>query len=489
MERAQPNLAVRQPLLHGMDDPVRSVVALRGARVDVAPRPLVRMEARDVGRVEVSLRRALDRPLGDSLRDPGRLLDPDRRDRPQVLHLRLAEKRHPVWRERQQTVDRMADACAFHGQDLGHQLERLLELRVEVLRRERQLGRRERGLLARRDVVGVHEDRPVRVRADLHVAPVLALVHVRVHVADDREGDLARGLLEERDRADGDHLVRRGRQRDRRPGHARDPRAPDAARDEDVLAVDRALVGVHTACSASLDVDARHLGAGEHACAASLGVLAHERAGSQRVDDVDARRVEGPEDHARVDEGDPLDRLLGREELASLLAPRERRRDAPVQLLHPLRRPRELDPAAPRRQLQLHVLSGALLRERRHLLRVVDGEDEVRRVARGAAGIRESSFLDQDEVGPAEPGQVVREAVADDARPDDDRLRGGGAHAPVKTRRMASPKSTTCRRIVSSARSASPSRIASSSSRWPSTACSSSRVRSSARYQMRSART
>ena len=57
---------------------------------------------------------------------------------------------------------------------------------VEVLLGERQLGRRQRRGLDRRDVVGVHQDRPVRVRADLQVAAVLALVHVRVHVADDR---------------------------------------------------------------------------------------------------------------------------------------------------------------------------------------------------------------------------------------------------------------------------------------------------------------
>ena len=41
--------------------------------------------------------------------------------------------------------------------DLGHQLERLLHLRLEVVLRERQLGRRQRRLLDRRDLVGVEQ--------------------------------------------------------------------------------------------------------------------------------------------------------------------------------------------------------------------------------------------------------------------------------------------------------------------------------------------
>ncbi len=54
--------------------------------------------------------------------------------------------------------------------------------------------------------------------------------------------------------------------------------------------------------------------------------------------------------------------------------------------------------------------------ELRHLLRVVDREDEVRGVAGRAAGVRERALVEQDEVAPAELGEVVGEAVADDAR-------------------------------------------------------------------------
>ena len=68
----------------------------------------------------------------------------------------------------------------------------------------------------------------------------------------------------------------------------------------------------------------------------------------------------------------------------------------------------------------LAVLARAVDRERRHLLGVVDREDEVRRVAGRAAGVGQRALVDLHDVGPAEPRQVVGEAVADDAAADDD---------------------------------------------------------------------
>ena len=50
-------------------------------------------------------------------------------------------------------------------------------------------------------------------------------------------------------------------------------------------------------------------------------------------------------------------------------------------------------------------------------------EDKVRRVPGGSAGIRHRALVDQDDVRPAEPGQVVRKAVADDSGADDDDAR------------------------------------------------------------------
>ena len=108
----------------------------------------------------------------------------------------------------------------------------------EVVLGERQLGRRQRRLLDRGDLVGVVQDRAVGVRADLEPAAVLALVHVRVHVAHDRELDRALGAGEVRHRADVDHLVDGRRERDRRAGHARQARAPDAAGDHHDVGLD-----------------------------------------------------------------------------------------------------------------------------------------------------------------------------------------------------------------------------------------------------------
>ena len=103
----------------------------------------------------------------------------------------LAEDRAAVAGQRQQAVDGVADLRALGAEQLGHQLVGLLELRVEVVGGERHLGRRQLGLLDRGDVLGLVQDRAVRVGADLHVGAVLPLVAERVHVADDREGDLA----------------------------------------------------------------------------------------------------------------------------------------------------------------------------------------------------------------------------------------------------------------------------------------------------------
>ena len=142
--------------------------------------------------------------------------------------------------------------------------------------------------------------------------------------------------------------------------------------------------------------------------------------GLERVDDADAGRVEAAEDDGLVDERDHrLD--LGRGQQAGALdAPRGRRRHPPLQLLHPLGRPGDLDAAALVVDAELAVLVGALDRERRHLLGVVGQEDEVRGVAGRAARVRERALLDEHDVPPAVLGQVVGHAVADDPGADDD---------------------------------------------------------------------
>ena len=101
----------------------------------------------------------------------------------------------------------------------------------------------------------------------------------------------------------------------------------------------------------------------------------------------------------------------------------------------------DLDPAALDEHAELLVLAHALERQRGHLLRVVDREDEVRGVAGRAAGVRQRPLVDQRDVRLAEPRQVVGEAVADDPRADDHdalgrrqllgRIRGGWPYSLV----------------------------------------------------------
>ena len=314
----------------------------------------------------------------------------------------------------------------------------------------------------------------MRVRADLEALPVLALVHVRVHVADDRVVDRRLRGEEARHRADVDHLVHGRRERDRRARHPRDPRRPDAARDHDRVGVEVAARRAHALHARRPRRRCRAPRCSRSTCAPRLcafsRMIVPKRSESTTATD---RRVEAAEEDRLVDERDELLDLRRRHEAAALDAPRLRRRHPAAQLLQPLLRARDLDAAALVQRPGVAVLAHRLERELRHLLRVVDREDEVRRVAGRAARVRERPLVDLDEVGHAELGEPAGEAVADDAAADDD-----GRHTVTSTRRIACSKSWTCARMTSAARSPSPSTIASSRSRCASTAASSSCARS-----------
>ena len=189
---------------------------------------------------------------------------PHRRGGPQTLDLgRLAEDRHAVGGEREQPVDGVLHADRRVSEDLGHELEGVLHLGVEVGLGERQLGRGERRRLERGDLLRVVVDRAVRVRADLEARAVLALVHEGVHVANDRVLDLGRRPREARHRSDVDHLVHHRRERDGRAGHACEERAPDTAGDDDGLRLDRPPGRAHATNASAFDVEADGLGVRE----------------------------------------------------------------------------------------------------------------------------------------------------------------------------------------------------------------------------------
>src|SRR5947208_2716631 len=104
--------------------------------------------------------------------------------------------------------------------------------------------------------------------------------------------------------------------------------------------------------------------------------------------------------------------------ISGLHTPRLRGGHPPSELLHPLLGPGDLDPTALSEDVELLVLAHALERQRRHLLGVVDGEDEVRGMPGRAPRVGQRALVDQRQVRLAQLGEVVGDAVADDARAD-----------------------------------------------------------------------
>ena len=265
MEWREADAAVGGPLLAGVDDAVRLVEAFGRSRAHVRACLLMFVEPGDVRGVEVDLRLAVHHPLRDGLAGAGPFLHPHRGGRPQALHVRrLTKHGHSVRTERQDSVDGVLHADRLVTHDLGHELQRVLHLLLEVRLREGELCRGERCLLDRRQVLRVVEDRPVGVRPDLEVAAGLPLVHVGVHVAHDRVLDVRLRPPEPRDWPDVDHLMHGGRERDARARHAGQARAPHATRDGDGLGLDVTLGRANAPDAAMLDVDPDHLRLGRH---------------------------------------------------------------------------------------------------------------------------------------------------------------------------------------------------------------------------------
>ena len=86
--------------------------------------------------------------------------------------------------------------------------------------------------------------------------------------------------------------------------------------------------------------------------------------------------MEAAEDHIVVDERDEFFDLCWRQQLG-FDAPRFRGRHTTIKLVHPLLGPGDLDATRVNAALDIAVLVGALHTEQRHLLVVIDREDEV----------------------------------------------------------------------------------------------------------------
>ena len=132
-------------------------------------------------------------------------------------------------------------------------------------------------------------------------------------------------------------------------------------------------------------------------------------------------RVEAAEDDRLVDERDHLLDLGRGQQARALDAPRRRRGHAALELLHPLRacgRPRC-------RRSRRRRPSSRYWRALSIVNAVISLEWSVRKMKFEAwpvepPGLGSVPFSSEDDVPPAEPGEVVGHAVADDAGADDD---------------------------------------------------------------------
>ena len=417
MNRGELLVSLGSPLLPGMDDPVRLVEMLGATSANVMLGAGVGVEAGDIRGVWVELGISVGHPLRHRPTCPGTFLDPDGGRRPEIPHLdRLTDEGHGVGGKGEQAVDGVLDLRS--GEDVGHQLESVFQLVVEVVVGEGELGRGEAGLGDGGDVVGGVEDGTMGVGADLHGARGLPLVHEGVHVTDDGKSELLPRLLEDGDRPDIDHLVHRRGEGDGGPGHAGDPGAPHPAGDHDVLGLDAALVGDYGRDPPAIGLDAEDLGVG-HGLQRSQACrpLPEDRPRPQRVDRRHGGEVTAAEQDLLVDERDAL-LDLRRGHQVGFHVPVLRRAHPPPELLHPLLGPGHLDPAAGDVDPHLLVLTLAVEGEHRHLFVVIDREDEVGGVAGRTAGIRQRSLVDLDDVAPAELGEMAHDRVTDDPRSD-----------------------------------------------------------------------
>src|SRR5206468_3074178 len=250
------------------------------------------------------------------------------------------------------------------------------------------------------------------------------LTHVDVTVGVAQHGQIARHAGE----GLGDDVeVLRGVQRHVHARHAADVASPQPGAVHDDVARDVAVVRGDTRGGAAVAVDAGHGHVLDDGGAALPRALREGQRGVDRVRAPVARNPHGPGQIVRAHERPEASGLARRDDL-DLDAETLRHRGAALELDQALAGPRDADAAGtpePRGlsglRLELLVEHGAVAREAREVVAGSKLADESRRVPGGAA--RELSALEQQDVAPPEPRQVIRDATADDASADDDGAR------------------------------------------------------------------
>jgi len=236
-------------------------------------------------------------------------------------------------------------------------------------------------------------------------------------------------------------------------GHLGDLRAPESRRDDDLVGRDGSAVGLDRLDGPVVDVQVEHLrvrGDGQPA-GSVLGCLLGTAVGFNvdlvridrfRVNLAGGNRVRPcphdfacPEwvtgpctlavepglDDVGVDVRDVFLDFFGGEQLG-LLAPGLRRLHPAVEFRDALFGPGDLDTAAVGERVHFLVLLDAPAREVCHLPGVLDGHQEVRRVARRSTRVGERPLVQENDVLSSFPCEVIRQGVPDDSGSDDDRL-------------------------------------------------------------------
>ena len=185
----------------------------------------------------------------------------------------------------------------------------------------------------------------------------------------------------------------------------------------------------HAVQLARPDVEPRDLGPG-HERHASGGRPAEQRADrAQRLADPVDRHAIGAEELAGIQERQQLQGLLRRDQAGAGHAPRLGHPELAPVVGPALLRASELDrphrvearrAVKVQRREELDRLEG----EAGHRPRIARGEEAARRMGRRAAGRRDRPLVHHHDVGPAQPGEVVCGARADDPGTHDDE-RGG----------------------------------------------------------------
>ena len=378
---------------------------------------VVAAEAPRVHLPGVEARQALDDPLRDELAHAAGARQPVRAEPggdPEAAHVGRAEDELAVRGEGLRPVDEPDDLCVL---EVGDAHDRVLHQLLEA-------------------VPVLFEQLAVEVRGDAVETPRRGLALVAAH---DQPARLAAEVDEERGVAHGRQVERQAgrtrdqvlvRHRDDRDGDARhgaDLRREHAARVDDDLRGDRALVGLDTGHAAALDADSGHARVGMELGPVAPGALGERERQLAGVDVAVGRYVRGAEHALRGHRREQPLRILGGDQL-DRQPERPRPPGLALELLHALlrrRQPERADLVPAGLQADL-LLQGAVEIDRgdhhlREAQRAAELADEARGVEGRAAG--QVGSLDQDDVVPAEPGEPVEDGRAADSAADDDRAR------------------------------------------------------------------